>query len=164
MLPADSFRKNYYRSWKSFWNDLRSLLSNRTRIKRAFRSDLVDQAFQERLMLAVTEVNQCRYCRTFHVQQARLAGLTAEEIKGFVGGELPEDLPAEQLQAVLYARAWAETDGQGEQVLDQKMIQTYGQTGFDDILILLRMIRMGNLLGNTWDHFLYRISFGRWGS
>jgi hypothetical protein len=28
---------------------------------------------------------------------------------------------------------------------------------------LLRMIRAGNLAGNTWDYFLDRISFGRLG-
>jgi len=28
----------------------------------------------------------------------------------------------------------------------------------------MRMIRIGNLLGNTWDLLLYRISRGRWGA
>ena len=31
------------------------------------------------------------------------------------------------------------------------------------INLVLRMIRVGNLWGNTWDLLLYRISFGRWG-
>ena len=29
--------------------------------------------------------------------------------------------------------------------------------------LAMRMIRAGNLSGNTFDRFLYRISFGRWG-
>ena len=28
---------------------------------------------------------------------------------------------------------------------------------------MLRMIRMGNLLGNTWDYVLYRPTFGKLG-
>jgi hypothetical protein len=30
--------------------------------------------------------------------------------------------------------------------------------------LAMRMIQTGNLLGNTVDFILYRISFGRWGS
>ena len=28
---------------------------------------------------------------------------------------------------------------------------------------VLRMIRTGNLAGNTWDYLLFRLSNGRWG-
>ena len=30
------------------------------------------------------------------------------------------------------------------------------------IHLMLHMIRLGNLLGNTWDYILFRVSFGRW--
>jgi hypothetical protein len=30
--------------------------------------------------------------------------------------------------------------------------------------LALRMIRVGNLLGNTFDYVLHRASFGRWGA
>jgi AhpD family alkylhydroperoxidase len=154
MPQTDTFRKRYYRSWMSFWRDLRSFFSCWKRIKREFRSNLVDRAFRERLMLAVTKVNQCRYCRAFHVQQAYLAGLTTEEVQSLIGEELPAALPGVQRLAVLYAGAWAEADGQAGEGLDQQMIQAYGQTGFNDIVMLLQAIRIGNLLGNTWDYFL----------
>jgi hypothetical protein len=32
------------------------------------------------------------------------------------------------------------------------------------IEVVLRMMRMGNLIGNTLDYLLYRISFGRRGN
>ncbi|MFC2009044.1 hypothetical protein ACFLUT_03220 [Chloroflexota bacterium] len=41
--------------------------------------------------------------------------------------------------------------------------QTYGAEKADAIHLVLRLIRMGNLMGNTWDYFLHRISFGKWG-
>jgi hypothetical protein len=31
------------------------------------------------------------------------------------------------------------------------------------IHLILRMIRAGNLMGNSWDYILNRISFGRFG-
>jgi len=62
------------------------LISRRYRIKKAMRSDLVDPAFRERKMLMVTEVNQCRYCPAFHVQQAYKVGLSDGEVLSFVQG------------------------------------------------------------------------------
>jgi hypothetical protein len=42
--------------------------------------------------------------------------------------------------------------------------QTYGREKTEAIHLMLRMIRMGNLLGNSWDYLIYRISFGRKGA
>ena len=157
------FRKNYYSSWKSFWGDFQYLISRRNRIKNAMRSDVVDPAFRERLMLTVTEVNRCRYCRAFHVQQAYQVGLSDSEVLTFIQGNLPQSIPEDQKFAVLYARSWAESNGKTEAELDDRLLEAYGEDGFDAIEIILHMIRMGNLLGNTWDFILYRISFGKWG-
>ena len=157
------FRKNYYSSLKSFWGDIRILISSRDRIKKAMRSDIVDPAFRERLMLTVTEVNQCRYCRAFHVQQASQVGLSDSEVLSFVQGNLPQTIPENQRLAVLYARSWAEGNGMTEAGFDDQLLEAYGEDGYDAIETILRMIRMGNLLGNTWDFILYRLSFGRWG-
>ena len=61
-------------------------------------------------MLAVTEVNLCRYCRTFHVGQAKQAGISIEEISSISEGDNPGEVPEEQKLAVCYARHWAETE------------------------------------------------------
>ena len=157
------FRKNHYSSWKSFGGDIHNLISRRDRIKKAMRSGLVDPAFRERLMLTVTEVNQCRYCRAFHVQQASQVGLSDAEVHSFIQGNLPQTIPDDQRLAVLYARSWAEGNGQAEAEFDDQLLEAYGEDGYDAIKTILRMIRMGNLLGNTWDFILFRLSFGRWG-
>jgi hypothetical protein len=44
-----------------------------------------------------------------------------------------------------------------------RLRQEYGEEKSADINLVLRMIRMGNLSGNTWDRFLHFISFGHWG-
>ena len=41
--------------------------------------------------------------------------------------------------------------------------ETYGPQKAEAIETVLRIIRMGNLAGNTGDYLLYRFSFGRWG-
>ena len=114
-------------------------------------------------MLAVTEVNLCRYCRIFHVGQAKHAGISSEEIAIYLKGTIPDEVPEEQKLAVCYARHWAENDGQPDLDFIDQVKEIYGEDGFLDINMVLRMIRMGNLLGNTWDFILFRMSFGRWG-
>jgi len=90
-------------------------------------------------------------------------GLSDSEVLSFVQGNLPQTIPEDQRLAVLYARSWAEGNGMTEAGLDDQLLEAYGEDGYDAIKIILRMIRMGNLLGNTWDFILYRLSFGRWG-
>jgi AhpD family alkylhydroperoxidase len=157
------FQRRFYRGWKPFWHDLKHMISNREKIKAAMGSNLITEPFRERLMMAVTEVNQCSYCRRFHVGQAQKAGISTEEITQYLKGTIPEDIPEDQKLAICYAQHWAETDAQPDGEIQDQVIQAYGQRGFEEISMVLRMIRMGNLLGNTLDYLLYRISFGRLG-
>ena len=157
------FRRRYYSSLRAFWQDLLYLLSHRNQIKQALKEDRISPAFRERLMMAVTEVNDCRYCRTFHIQQAYQVGLSEQEIQTYLSGIIPEDMPPEEKLAVCYAKYWAENDAQPDLESQNQIREAYGEEGFDAIQIVLRMIRMGNLMGNTWDYFLFRVSFGRVG-
>jgi AhpD family alkylhydroperoxidase len=159
----NKFQRRYYLSWSSFWSDFKFLVSNRDQIKTAMSSPKLNSAFRERLMLAVTEVNRCRYCRTFHVGQAKQAGIPIEEIATYLKGTIPDEVPEEQKLAVCYARHWAETDSHPDPDYIDQVKGSYGDDGFQAISMVLRMIRMGNLLGNTWDYILFKISLGNWG-
>lgn len=160
---GEGFPRRYYRSWKRFWSDLKYMFSHQDRIKEAMRSELMTDAFRERLMLAVTEVNKCSYCRTFHVGQARRAGISSEEITIYLKGTIPEDIPEDQKLAVCYAQHWAESDTQADLEFQAQVKEAYGEEGFHNISIVLRMIWMGNLMGNTADYLLYKLSFGKLG-
>lgn len=157
------FPLRYYSGVKPFWQDFVYLLSHRDRIRTSMRSDALPPDFRERLMLAVTEVNQCRYCRTFHVGQARQAGISQEEITQYLKGTIPEEIPEHQKLAVCYARHWAETDANPDPDFKTQMQDVYGEELTGAIDIALRMIRMGNLMGNTADYLVYKLSFGLWG-
>jgi len=113
-------------------------------------------------MLAVTAVNGCRYCSYYHAQEAIKAGLPDEELQKLLVGVI-DDAPPEELPALLYAQHWAEAEGFPDPAARQKLNDTYGPQRAEAIETVLRMISMGNLLGNTADYWLYRLSFGRWG-
>ena len=157
-----SFRKRHYHRFGDFRRDLGVLMRGRREMKALRSSEPIDKAFQERLMLAVTEVNGCRYCAYAHAKMALSAGLTQADVEALAGGGL-DGAPPEQLPALLYAQHWAENDAAPEPEIQQRILDTYGLEKARAIELSLRMIRVGNLLGNTADYLLYRASWGRWG-
>jgi AhpD family alkylhydroperoxidase len=138
-------------------------MHERSRIKSLKRGALIDRAFQERLMLAVTEVNGCRYCAYAHARMALAAGVTQADVDALAGGDL-DGSPPEEIPALLYAQHWAETGANPDPGTRQRVLETYGQAKTEAIELSLRMIRVGNLAGNTWDYLMHRVSLGHWGN
>ena len=143
--------------------DFRAIMSRRGEIRPLMRGAVIDAAFRERLMLAVTQVNGCRYCAYGHARQALAEGISAEEVEA-LGQGMFEGSPAEEAPALLYAQHWAEADGKPDPAVREQMVERYGEQVTEAMELALRMIRMGNLVGNTWDYVVYRVSFGRWGA
>jgi AhpD family alkylhydroperoxidase len=158
----EKFQKRTYQGLGEVWEDFRTIIKHRPIIRRAMR-ELLSPAFRERLMLVVTEVNGCRYCQTFHAKEALQVGITDAELAVLLAGQIPTDAPEEEIPAMIYARYWAESDAQPAPEYVQELIDVYGEEEAAAIHIVLRMIRMGNLMGNTADYILYRLTFGRAG-
>ena len=153
------FNKRTYHNFKEVLADLRFMRSNRARIRAMMNTDLVSEAFRERLMMAVTAVNGCRYCSYFHARQALSSGISTEEITAITRSEFGA-CPAEEQAAIVYAQHWAEMNAQPEPAVRENVLAVYGAEKMDAIEMALRMIRMGNLMGNSFDKVLFRLSFG----
>ena len=111
-------------------------------------------------MLAVTAVNGCRYCSWVHTRRALRSGLAAEEIRDLLAGDVA-NCPLDEAVGVAYAQHWAESDAHPDPEAVQRLEKTYGRQKTEAIHLILRMIRMANLWGNSWDYLIYLISFGR---
>ncbi len=156
------FSKRRYHRVGDLAGDVRSLWRDRGQVRAVMRGAAIDDAFRERLMLAVTEVNGCRYCSYAHARAALAAGLTRADVEALARGDL-DGAPPDQAVALLYARHWAETDGRPDTEIREKALEAYGEARTASIELALRVIRVGNLTGNTWDYLLYRVSGGRVG-
>ncbi len=158
----DQFKRRFYHSPRQFWDEFKFMIGNRAQIRTVMRQHLISPAFRERLMMAVTAVNGCRYCSYYHAKEALLTGISEAEVEALLSGVV-EHCPAEEATAVLYAQHWAETNTHPDPQARQKLVEEYGSESAEAIELVLRMIRMGNLMGNTWDYVLYRVSFGQRG-
>ena len=123
---------------------------------RAERAGKMTEAFKERLMLAVTEVNGCRMCSWAHAKIALEAGLSNEEIENMLGGQMA-DVPADQLPAVLFAQHYADARGKPSPEAWKSVVSRYGRDGAMAILGAVRGIMMGNAYGIPLGSFLSRL-------
>ena len=148
------FGKRIY-SVQSFRQALADVFEHLPDLQSASRRGLIDKAFSERIMLAVTHVNGCRYCSYGHARLALSVGISENEIKELLNGEF-STAPQEQHIALAFAEHYAETGGNPDSLSLQKLIETYGEEKTCHILAYIRMIMVGNLMGNTFDALLSR--------
>jgi AhpD family alkylhydroperoxidase len=159
----NSYERRTYHSLSEALADFRSILSQRKQIRSLMRGEEIAPSFRERLMLVVTAVNRCRYCSYAHAREALSTGISETEITALASGMFADSPPGE-VPALLYAQHWAEMNGEPEAPVREQVIERYGEQVVGTMELALRLIRAGNLAGNTFDYLLYRVSFGRLGA
>ena len=161
-MNKPKFTRRFYNRPSAFFEDFNHVRAQRKSIRKIMRETILSD-FRERLMMTVTEVNGCRYCRDFHLKESLKSGVSEAELKELLKGRIPEDTPPDEYAALAYAQYWAESNTHPDAEAVQKLAETYGQEKADAIHIILRMIWMGNLSGNLLDYILFKLSFGKYG-
>ncbi len=109
--------------------------------------------FREKIMLAVTEANDCRYCKYIHEGWAEAAGVDL-----FNPGEGSE---AEQA-AFDFGREAAEKGSLEEAANTMTLLENfYNSMEISRIEAVVAAIMIGNLAGNTVEAFLERLKGNR---
>ena len=122
---------------------------------KALKNNLISKEFSERIMLAVTDVNGCAMCSYAHTKMALEAGLDGDEIKKLLVGTF-DDVPSEELVAIMYAQHFAETRGFPSKKSKEDLIRTYGMEKSNAISASINIIMMGNAYGIPLGSFLSR--------
>jgi len=157
------FGRRTYQNIGEFLSDVWFLLRNVRQILVMTVRGTISPSFRERLMLAVIAVYRCRYCTWVHTRASLREGLKRDEIKSLLAGSV-NHCPDDEALAVLYAQHWADANGEPTPESLKMLVDAHGEEKAKAINITLRMIRVGNLTGNTWDHMLHRVSFGKLGT
>lgn len=119
------------------------------------REKLISSQFVERIMLAVTEVNDCPLCSYGHTKIALEAGMTIREIENMLTGE-HSSVPKSELPAVMFAQYYAEYRGNPIKEAYIQIVRLYGREKAEAILGAIRMIMLGNAYGIPWGSFINR--------
>ncbi len=148
------FGKKLYTVKESYWifyNGVRTMKY----FFRARRNNEISPQFTERIMLAVTEVNNCAICSYAHSKRALESGMTAEEIQNMLSG-IMDDVPDDEVAGVMFAQHYADTRGNPTMESWQRIVQIYGTSKAEAILGSIRMIMIGNTYGIPWSSFFNR--------
>ncbi len=150
-----NFKKRIY-SAAIFRNLLEDAVMHFADIRQARKLENLSKGFKERIMLAVTEVNGCKYCSYVHTQNALEEGMSEEDVQMMLSGDLSE-APAEESTALLFAQHYAESIGHPEESAYQKLLETYGEKATRDMLAIIRAIMVANLHGTALEALSDRI-------
>ncbi len=141
----------------TFVASVRDLFSQPDALHTALAHRRVSRPFVERIMLAVTQVNGCRYCSYAHTRMALKAGVTVDELRQLLAGQFAQS-SATEIVALAFAQHYAEQAGQYDQIAWQRLEDAYGSDAARDLLVYIRLISLANLYGNTFDAMLVRMA------
>lgn len=138
------FRKIY--SHREFYRALVLLFRSIKYLRLNRKEKWVSPLFQERIMLAVTQVNGCEACSWAHTKFALEEGMAAEEIGAILDGDL-KNIPEEERVAVLFGQHYADQKGQPSKEAWARLVEVYGPDRALVILGVIRMMMVGNIYG-----------------
>jgi AhpD family alkylhydroperoxidase len=148
--PSESFRKKRFTP-HSFLSGVWDFIQNIPRLVRAVRADRVDAQFAEKIMLAVTAVNECRYCTRYHTSMAQETGIDQSTIDLILESDIDTAVDETEKAALVFAQRYAEANGDPPSVALSELRAAYGSETARDVQAFVRAIYFGNLSGNTVD-------------
>ena len=117
----------------------------------------VDRQLAEKILLVISSVNDCRYCRWFHGQMALRSGIESDQVAGLLNRILPDDLDAGEQAALGFALHYADSAARPAVEEFEWLARFHSPCQVKGILALAASIHFGNLCGNTFDAFLSRL-------
>ena len=129
-------------------------------LKKGQETGQMDDKFKERIMLAVTSVNECAMCSYVHTEMALKSGLPLEDIKAFIDGEFP-NVPDDQVKAIVFAQHYADMRGNPKRDMVEELLNEYGFEKACIILGVIRVIMFGNSAGIIIGSFKDRLKGGK---
>lgn len=139
------------------FGDLGFLISRAPAMVRAMKNPEVGRDFIGKIMMVVTAINGCTYCTWFHAKQAVEGGMSDEEIRSMFDLQFEASASEHELPGLLFAQHYAETNRQPDPEMTARLNAFYGEATARDIMLMIRAIFFGNLLGNTFDAFPARL-------
>ena len=119
-------------------------------MRKGLKTGLVTPALRDKIMLAVTEVNGCRYCSYVHAKNAINSGVQESEIEALLSGDL-SDASTDEASALFFAQHYAESLGKPDKQTLDNLFAVYGDDKGRGILATTRAIMAGNVYGIAID-------------
>ena len=104
--------------------------------------------FKEKLVLAITGINNCAYSSLLHTRIAIENGVKISGVKRLLEGKI-ETFPKDEYAALLYAKHWTETKGNVSDVERKKVINFFGLRETRILEAVIMSAHFSNMCSNT---------------
>ena len=155
-LAGAPFRKRTF-SLPLYARSLAALMTAGPVLVRALNRSRISPALREQIMLAVTSVNDCRYCNWGHTALALRNGVDLAALRQTLGsGSLSADSTPDEV-AILYAQHVASEQGDADPGAERALAAAWTPAEQAEIKAYITAITFGNLVGNSADAWLARL-------
>lgn len=113
-------------------------------------------ALREEIMLAVTSVNDCRYCSWVHTGLALENGVDMDSLEALLGRDLGS-VEERDAVAILFGKHFADTVRHPSKVARDKLREHFSASEQREIMAYIHAIYFANLTGNSADAVLARL-------
>jgi AhpD family alkylhydroperoxidase len=141
---------------RSFFNDLGFLIWNFPKFIRVLTSKQKPRLLFEKIFIVTDAVNECIYCSWLDAKLATKSGVSEEEIKNLLKLEFQTDASESEVNALLFAQHFAETNSNPDPEMTSKLFDYYGERTAKNIILAIRAVTFGNLYFNTWGAIISR--------
>ena len=150
------FRKRTF-SLPQYARSLAAVMNASPVLVRALIRPRISPALREQVLLAVTYVNDCRYCNWGHTALALRNGVDMTALRQTLNsGSLSADSTPEEV-AILYAQHVASEQGEADPSAERALAAAWIPAEQAEIKAYITAITFGNLVGNSADAWLARL-------
>lgn len=116
------------------------------------------RALREKVMLAVTSVNDCRLCSYVHTGLALAHGVDVDELQHLLDDGAFGNVAGRDAIAVLFAQHFADTGRRPSPAARAALVQGFNTYQRIEILAYIHAIYFANLSANTVEAWLARLA------
>ena len=150
------FRKRTF-SLPRYARSLAAVMTASPVLARALIRPRISRALREQVMLAVTSVNDCRYCNWGHTVLALRNGVDLAALRQTLhSGSASADSTPEEV-AIWYAQHVASEQGDADPGAERALAAAWTPAEQAEIKAYITAITFGNLVGNSADAWLARL-------
>jgi AhpD family alkylhydroperoxidase len=142
----------------SFFGSILSFACEVPTIYKIWQKHEIDAGFREELMLAVSKLNDCKYCAWGHHEWAHAAGISEDELDHIEHGD-PEGINRAKWVAISYVVALVSSEyTHVPRELKREMQANYSKHEIKEIELVAKIMDVSNRGANTWDAMLSRLN------
>ena len=141
----------------SFFTGILSVAVQVPTMYKIWQKHEIEAGFREELMLAVSKLNDCKYCAWGHHEWAHAAGVPEEELDHIEHGDL-EGIERAKRVAIAYVVSLVLSDFKDvPDELEEEMQANYTENEIKEVELVAKIMDLANRGANTWDAMLSRV-------